>query len=164
MNYDLSADATDVRALLREAVETYLRSRADALEDHPPVTRVELAMLPGDVTTLYVDFDVRPEPEADGDAQFSCIAELPRPGWRRLFSPPEGENLALVFPDGSTHTPPDGEGTYGYGVDDTLARFLAACLNQAHADGAFDRISERPGPRLTLTFDGNDVWEGPGGV
>jgi hypothetical protein len=168
MNYDFSGDAADVRALLAEAADNYFQTRDAGPDLHPPVTRVELALLPGDgrtEPTLYVDFDVRPWPESDGEAQFRCIAELHRPQWmHQLFSPPEGEPLTTTFPDGSSHAPPEGEGTSGYGIDDLVARFLASCLDEAHAGGVFNRISVPPGPKLTVTYDGNPVWEGPGRV
>jgi hypothetical protein len=168
MHYDFSADAADVRALLSDAVEIYLHSRGRAPGDHPQVTRVELAVAPGDGTIepeLYVDFDVRPQPEADGDAAFRFVASLHRPQWmERLFFVPEGESLTVTFPDGSSHSPPEGQGTYGEDVDDLVARVLASCLNDAFAAGVFRRVSDPPGPRLTLTYDGNPVWEGPGAV
>ena len=163
MRYDFTNDAVDVRALLSDTVDVYLHSRSRAPDEHPQVTRVELALLPGDGTiepSLYVDFDVRPEPEADGDADFRCIGELHRPAWMPLFFSEDG--LTATFPDGSVRTAPDGPGEYGDDADDVVARFLFSCLSSAHADGVFDRVADRDTLKLTLTYNGNPVWEGPG--
>ena len=111
MHYDFTADARDVRALLSDTADIYLHSRSRAPDEHPQVTRVELAMLPGDGTiapALYVDFDVRPEPEPDGDADFRCIGEPHRLGWMALFKSTDG--LTASFPDGSVHTAPGAAG------------------------------------------------------
>ena len=164
MHYDFAKDARDVRALLSDTVDIYLQSRSRAPDEHPQVTRVILAILPGDGTiepSLYVDFDTRPDAEFDGEGDFRCIGELHRPAWMPLFFSEDG--LTATFPDGSVHTAPDGPGEYGDDADDVVARFLFHCLASAHSDGVFDRVSDRDAVKLTLSYQGNPVWEGPDG-
>ena len=164
MHYDFTQDARDVRALLSDTVDIYLLSRSRAPHEHPQVTRVILTIMPGDGTiepSLYVDFDTRPDAEFDGEGDFRCIGELARPGWMALFKSTDG--LTGWFPDGSVHTAPGGSGEYGDDADDVVARFLFYCLATAHADGVFDRVSDRDRVKLTLSYQGNPVWEGPGG-
>ena len=164
MEYDFADDARDVRSLLGDAVEAYLHSRDRAPAEHPAVSRVELSLLPGDATTeptLYVDFDTRPGASWDGDANFPGIAEVSRPAWKDLFLAAPGDGVVGKFPDVSVHAAPDGQGEYGEDADDVVARFLIAALAAARAEGVFDRVAEREGLRLTLTYDGNPVWEDP---
>jgi hypothetical protein len=166
VEYDFADDAREVRALLGDAVEVYLQSRRRAPAEHPAVTRVELALLPGDRTaepTLYVDFDTRPGASWDGDANYGCIAEVSRPGWKALFD--AGDGLVGTLPDGSVVAAPQGEGEFGEEADDVVARFLIAALEGAREEGVFDRAAEpgvaRAALRLTLTYNGNPVWEDP---
>jgi hypothetical protein len=162
MIYDFSRDFDEICDLLRDAVEIYLLSHGGDAAGHPPVTRVELAFLCGDGSQppgLYVDFDTRPEPEADGDADFGSIAQLQLPRWARLMSGDGADRtLTATFPGGSVH-----EGTAD-DVDGLLAKFLASALRSAHANGTFDRVAADPSRlRLTLTYVGNPVWEFGGG-
>ena len=69
--------------------------------------------------------------------------------------------LVGKFPDGSSYAGPKGQGDYGEGADDVVARFLIAALESARAEGVFDRVATRETLRLTLTYDGNPVWEDP---
>jgi hypothetical protein len=164
MRHDFTDDAREVRALLADAVEAYLRSRRRDPEKHRAVTRVELAFLPGDGTaepTLHVDFDTRPGASWDGDADFQGIAQVAKPRWLPLFFLEPPERLVGAFPDGSVHEAPDGQGEYGEDADDVVARLLIAALASARAEGLFDRVAGPETPRLTLTYNGNPVWEDP---
>ena len=158
MDYDLAADAAEVRALLGDAVEAYLRGRARAPGEHPPVRRVELSFLPGDgraEPTLRVHFDTHPGSALDGDADFQRVAEVSRPQWMPLLFEDSGQPLRATFPDGSVHVAPT------EAAPDVLASFMFETMQSARREGAFDRVAGRGTLRLSLTYQGTPLCEDP---
>jgi len=116
----------------------YLLARRRAPAEHPDVTPVELAFLVGvpQPPSVYVDFDTRPDAEADGDATHRCIAQLQRPKWTSFLLPPKGEkNFRATFPDGSVRE------TDADGVDRLLADFLVEVLGAADARAAQPQVT-----------------------
>ena len=154
MDYDFRPDAVELRSLLNDAVEMYLLARRRAPEEHPLVTRVELAFLVGvpQPPVVYIDFDARPNAEADGDATHRCIAQLQRPKWTSFLLPPKGEkSFRATFPDGSVRE------TVADDVDRLLADFLLEVLGSADVDRVFDRVTGDRAPGLTVTYQGAPV-------
>jgi hypothetical protein len=134
---DLCQDAIAIRAMLTEAVRTYVRKHlaATTAKNHPPVTRIDMTFSLGDSQStpwVHLNFDTKPGSEPDGDPSHWGFGQLERDSWLPAVQAVcDAEKVEVVQLDGKTRECDAGE--FGRQIGD----FLVSMLKEARAAGLF---------------------------
>jgi hypothetical protein len=134
---DSRKDATDVRAMLTDAVKKYAaKHKATATaRKHPPVTRIDLIFSLGDSEStpwVHLQFDTKPGSEPDGDPTHADFAKLTRKAWLpAVQAAGEGEKVTVVTQDGKSRKCDDGA------LTETIGKFLVGMLVASRDEGIF---------------------------
>jgi hypothetical protein len=151
MSVDLEQLQTALTELLDAAIAGFVaRQRQCDVQSMPTVTRIELAFSVTPIPAMSMDFDVREDPQPDGEAAFPRIAAMERAEWQRMLHP-RGDVVSLRYPDGTWKE------VERSGFHTAVAEFLVVTLRTARMAGTFASIASAGGPMVTLAYDDGTV-------
>src|SRR5262249_16053735 len=134
---DLRRDATDVQAMIADAVRRYsAKHKAPrTAKKHPPVTRIDLIFSTADGEAppcVHLHFDTKPRRRPDGDPTHPDFAELERGNWLSAVKAVcEEQEVLVTLHNGKSKKCGDAD------LTEAIGSFLVDMLLAARANGVF---------------------------
>jgi hypothetical protein len=153
---DLRKDATDVQAMIADAVRRYSAKHkaARTAKKHPPVTRIDLIFSTADGEAppwVHLHFDTKPGSKPDGDPTHPDFAELERGNWLpAVRAVCEEQEAQVTLRNGKTKKCGDAD------LTEAIGSFLVDMLLAARANGVFANLPKDDRCELGV----EDPWTG----